>query len=134
GNGVRIAIDGDHVGAGFDQSLAVAASAERAVNHGFPGQWPEGSQDIGEKNRNVASRSAIGIAPVARHHSVSPRAPGERADCRKSTRRARTACACALSRPGPQIWKKLPRPTKATSPPIPVWARMKSVIGMRPSW
>ncbi len=81
----------------------------------------------------MTGRSANrGVVPaVARHHSGC--SPGF-VPCRSRESLARTAAPWARSRSGSQIWKKLPRPTKAASVEIPVCSRMKSVTVIRPSW
>ena len=75
GDGRRVAIDGDHGGAGIEDGAAVAARAESAVDEGATGVGSEVSHDLVEKNRNVAGRSASSTlrhGAAARAHSPPP--------------------------------------------------------------
>ena len=78
GDGVRIAVEPDDIGAGGEDGRRIAARPEGAVENDRAGLGPERLDDLGEKNRNVTDRSAIGISKTSakiRRHSDSPSYP-----------------------------------------------------------
>ena len=70
-----ITVDGDDTRAGSQDRRRIAAGPERAVEDDGAGPRRERFDDLGEKNRNVTDRSAIGISRTSakiRRHSDSP--------------------------------------------------------------
>ena len=75
GNGVGIAVERNDIGTLAEDGRGVTTRAEGTVENDFAGLGVKRLQDLREKNRNVANRSAIGIGKTfakVRRHSVSP--------------------------------------------------------------
>src|SRR5690606_6362235 len=124
-----VAVDRDHGSSGLQKRPGIAARAEGAVDDDLAGSGLERGDDFGEKHRDVAGRSANRGVPsaVASHHpGCSPARPPGFVPCRSCMSLALTCAPCVASFAGSHIWKKLPRPTKATSVVTPVCSRMKS--------
>lgn len=78
GNGRRVAVEADDARALDKDRGRIAACPEGAVEDDLTGLGLERLDDLGEKNRNVTDRSAIGIRRTSakiRRHSDSPSYP-----------------------------------------------------------
>ncbi len=75
GNRRRVAVERDDVGPRIENRRRIAAGTEGAVEDDLARPRVERRQDLGEEDRNVANRSAIGFRRTSakiRRHSVSP--------------------------------------------------------------
>ena len=74
-NRIGIAVERNDVGARIQDRRGIPACAKSAVEDDLAGGRLKACENLGEKNRNVADRSAIGFrrtSALIRHHSVSP--------------------------------------------------------------
>jgi hypothetical protein len=107
-DGLRIAIERDHLGAACENGLCIAAGAERPVQIDSALLYAEGGDDLVKQDGNVVGRSASSGLPLAaaHHHSRAPcgaaraLAPSSARNCRA---RDLASSRWLAKRPGSQI-------------------------------
>ena len=125
GDGVRIAVEADHLaGAGGEDRAGIAARAERAVDHGVAALNGERGDDFVDQHRHMGGHPCTGagqrLAPFSdrRKRAISFRSSG--------------ILGSARSRSGFQTWKVSPVPRNSARSSILPFMRIIGGIRIRP--